>query len=109
MAVELTEAARKRILALNQKENAPGRWLRVGIRGGGCSGFMYDMGFVEEPKDNDRRYEYDDGVKLAVDRKSYLFLNGTTIDFESGLMKTGFVFNNPSASRSCSCGESFSV
>jgi len=109
MAVELTDTARLRVASLNQREGQPERWLRVGIRGGGCSGYTYDVAFVAEPKENDRRYELDDNVHLCVDRKSYLFLNGTVIDFESGLMKTGFVFNNPGAKRTCSCGESFAV
>lgn len=109
MAIALTEAARHRVVQLNEKEQAPHRWLRVGVRGGGCSGFMYDMSFVDEPRETDRRFELDGGVRVCVDRKSYLFLNGVTIDFEQTLMKTGFTFINPAAQKSCSCGESFSV
>jgi len=108
MAIDLTEAARQRVIALNSKEQAPDRWLKLGIRGGGCSGFMYSMDFVDEPGERDKRFEFDD-VKVCVDRKSYLFLNGITLDFEQTLMKTGFVFVNPAAKKSCSCGESFAL
>jgi len=108
MAIDLTDAAKQRVSALNHKEDAPDRWLKLGIRGGGCSGFMYSMDFVEEPGERDKRFEFDD-VKVCVDRKSYLFLNGITLDFEQTLMKTGFVFVNPQAKKSCSCGESFAL
>lgn len=108
MPLTLTDSAVTRIVEINANENAPQRWLRVGIRGGGCSGMMYFMDFVDDPHEGDRTYEFG-GVRVCVDKKSYLFLNGTEIDFERGLMKTGFVFNNPLAARSCSCGESFSI
>jgi iron-sulfur cluster assembly protein len=107
MAVTLTEAAKARVAALNAKAGVE-RWLRVGVRGGGCSGFKYDLSFVDAPLDGDKRFEVD-GVKLCVERKSYLFLNGTTIGFEQTAARGGFVFDNPSAERTCSCGESFSV
>ncbi|MFT6234728.1 MAG: iron-sulfur cluster assembly protein [Myxococcota bacterium] len=109
MAIDLTEAAKQRVIALNTKEEAPERWLKLGIRGGGCSGFMYSMDFVEAPGDRDKQFEFDEDVRVCVDRKSYLFLNGITLDFEQSLMKTGFVFVNPSAKKSCSCGESFTL
>ena len=108
MAIELTDAAKQRVLALNTKNESPERWLKLGIRGGGCSGFMYSMDFVDEPGERDKRFEFDD-VRVCVDRKSYLFLNGITLDFEQTLMKTGFVFVNPHAKKSCSCGESFTL
>lgn len=108
MALSLTPAAAERVREINAKENRPDRWLRVGVRGGGCSGLQYFMDFVDAPNEGDRRYALE-GVNVCVDKKSYLFLNGTELHFERSLLKTGFVFNNPLAQRSCSCGESFSV
>lgn len=109
MAVTMTSAALTRVNVIKRKRQTPDAVLRVGVRGGGCSGLSYFMDFVETPEDKDKIFEFDDGVILAVDRKSYLFLNGTEIDFQSGMMKTGFEFNNPIAGRSCSCGESFTL
>ncbi len=112
MAVELTEAAVKRVAYLKtqpDKKEGDGEWLRIGIRGGGCSGLSYFLDFVPEPGDKDKTYDFGNDVKICVDRKSYLFLNGVTVDFEEGLLKTGFVFKNPQAASSCSCGESFSI
>jgi iron-sulfur cluster assembly protein len=108
LALTLTENAIARIRELNEKEHAPSRWLRVGIRGGGCSGLTYFLDFVDEPHEGDKTFEFGP-AHVCVDKKSYLFLNGTEIDFERGLLKTGFVFNNPLATRSCSCGESFAI
>ena len=107
MPLTLTASARERIAELNRKEQKD-RWVRVGIRGGGCSGLSYFLDFVDQPGENDKTYDFE-GVKVCVDKKSYLFLNGTEVDFERSLLKTGFVFNNPLAARSCSCGESFSI
>ncbi|TNE90755.1 MAG: iron-sulfur cluster assembly accessory protein [Deltaproteobacteria bacterium] len=104
MALTLTDAA---ITRVREKRGTPDQWLKLGIRGGGCSGFMYAMDFVDEPADKDRKFEFDD-VKVCVDIKSYLFLAQTTLDFEQTLMRTGFVFKNPEAAKTCSCGESFS-
>jgi iron-sulfur cluster assembly protein len=109
MALTLTTSAADRVRELNAKENRPERWMRIGIRGGGCSGLQYFLDFVDTPKEGDREFEFGPGVRVCVDKKSYLFLNGTEVDFERGLLKTGFVFHNPMAQRSCSCGESFSV
>ena len=97
MAVSMTDAAVKRVRILCKKRQTPEAVLRVGVRGGGCSGLSYFMDFGEP------------AITLAVDRKSYLFLNGTEIDFEQTMMKSGFQFNNPIAGRSCSCGESFTM
>lgn len=108
MALTLTASAVDRIVELNHKEDKPGRWVRVGIRGGGCSGLSYFLDFVDAPGENDKTYAFGD-VRVCVDKKSYLFLNGTELDFERGLLKTGFVFHNPMATRSCSCGESFAL
>lgn len=83
-------------------------WIRLGIRGGGCSGLSYFMDFVPEPEDKDKRFEFD-GLPVCVDRKSYLYLNGTEVDFEQTLVRQGFIFNNPAATKTCSCGESFAL
>lgn len=108
MALTLTPSAAERVREMTAKDQASG-WLRVAVRGGGCSGLQYHLDFVEAPKEGDRTYDFGEGVRVCVDKKSYLFLNGTELHFERSLLKTGFVFNNPLAQRSCSCGESFTV
>ena len=82
--------------------------IRVGVKGGGCSGFQYILEIAKIENSDDRKIEQA-GVTVYIDRKSYIFLIGTEIDYEEGLMAAGFKFNNPSAKRSCGCGESFSV
>ncbi len=82
--------------------------LRVGVKGGGCSGFSYTLGFDDLTSEVDQIFEIN-GVRVAVDPKSFLYLNGTQIDFEESLMGRGFKFGNPNAAKSCGCGESFSV
>ena len=108
MALTLTDAARARVRELTTARGNADLWLKLGVRGGGCSGFSYVMDFVEGPGDGDKVFTFDD-VSVCVDRKSYLFINGIELDFESDLIRQQFVFNNPLAKRSCSCGESFSV
>lgn len=108
MAVDLTQAAIDRIDWIKNKENWQDRWLRLAVRGGGCSGFSYIVDFVEAPEEKDKRFLFGEDVNVCVDRKSYLFLNGVTLDFESDLIHTGFKFVNPGAESTCSCGESFS-
>lgn len=83
-------------------------YLRVGIKGGGCSGFTYHLSFDDQKRDGDMEIEKD-GVRLLVDLKSQLYLAGTELDFTTGLNGKGFVFNNPNATGTCGCGESFSV
>lgn len=82
--------------------------LRVSVKGGGCSGLMYDLAFDTETSADDDIFE-DQGIKIMVDKKSLLYLLGTTLDFTDGLNGTGFQFVNPNASRTCGCGESFSI
>ena len=106
MPIQFTAPATARGRELVAEKGAS--WLRLGVRSGGCSGFSYFMDFVPEPEPTDKQFEFD-GLKVCVDRKSYLFLNGIEVDFEQTLVKNGFVFNNPGAKRSCSCGESFTV
>jgi iron-sulfur cluster assembly protein len=112
MAITLTDRAVNRIRELRVKRQTPDACFRVGVRGGGCSGLAYFVDFSPAPDAKDKVFEFggeDAKVKVLIDRKSYLFLNGTEIDWKSELMKTGFEFNNPLAGKSCSCGESFSV
>lgn len=108
MAVTLTEPAIARVRDLTSRRTDEARWLRLGVRGGGCSGFSYVMDFVPAPTPDDKVFEFGD-VRVCVDKKSYLFLNGIELDFKADLIREQFVFNNPIAKRSCSCGESFSV
>lgn len=108
MALSLTDSAKDRVRELVSKREDNALWLRLGVRGGGCSGFSYVMDFVPEPTSNDKVFEFGD-VKVCVDKKSYLFLNGIVLDYEADLIRQQFVFNNPLAKRSCSCGESFAV
>jgi iron-sulfur cluster assembly protein len=107
--ITVTEKAKERIATLLQEEGRSGNHnIRVSVKGGGCSGLMYDLGFDEEIKPADQVFE-DKGVKILVDKKSLLYLLGTTLDFSDGLNGKGFQFINPNASRTCGCGESFSV
>lgn len=108
--VTITDNAVEAIKAAMAKENKSldSTYLRVGVRGGGCSGFLYDLSFVSEKRDSDTEIERD-GVRLLIDAKSQLYLAGTTLDFTSGLNGKGFVFVNPNATGTCGCGESFTV
>jgi iron-sulfur cluster assembly protein len=91
-----------------EDEGKEGLFIRVGVSGGGCSGLMYKLTFDNQELEHDAAFE-NNGIKVVVDRKSYLYLIGTTLDFSGGLNGKGFVFNNPNADRTCGCGESFSV
>ena len=82
--------------------------VRVGVKSGGCSGLSYDLKFDKSQIDGDKLFE-DNGVKIVVDTKSFLYLIGTTLEYSGGLNGAGFVFNNPNANRTCGCGESFSL
>ena len=107
--IMLTPSALQEVKRLMGQEQRPNLALRVGVKGGGCSGFSYQMGLDEAaPKQYDTLFEQD-GVKLLVDAKSQLYLDGTTIDFKAGLMGGGFEFQNPVAKKSCGCGHSFSA
>ena len=108
-SISPTEKAKDRILELRKEEGHPDAAnIRVSVKGGGCSGLMYDLGFDEKINPVDQVFE-DKGVKILVDKKSLLYLLGTTLDFSDGLNGKGFQFINPNASRTCGCGESFSV
>lgn len=105
--VTLTAPAQKEALRLLQEQIKQGLGLRLGIKGGGCSGLSYQIEF-DEKRDGDTVIEYD-GFQVYLDRKSTIYLRGVTLDFQSGLMSKGFVFQNPNAKSSCGCGESFSM
>ncbi len=93
---------------LDSDNYSPGSFVRVGVKGGGCSGLEYDLKFDNQVKEGDEVYE-DKGVKIVVDLKSLLYLYGTELDYSGGLNGKGLVFKNPNASRTCGCGESFAV
>ena len=105
--IAVTQNAASEAKRLLEKQGKPEFGLRVGVQGGGCSGLSYKLGFDQErPGDNIQQIE---GVKIFVDPKSYLYLDGTTLDFVDGLEGRGFKFLNPQAKKTCGCGESFSV
>ena len=109
MPITLSESAAREIKTIIQQQNLPADQtkLRVGVKGGGCSGFSYMLDLTEEPKgETDEELEAH-GVKILCDMKSYLYLNGTEIDFKDEVMGRGFVFKNPNATSTCGCGSSF--
>ncbi|GAB1446924.1 iron-sulfur cluster assembly accessory protein [Flammeovirgaceae bacterium] len=107
--ISVTDKAKSRISELLKEEGRTGAHnVRVSVKGGGCSGLMYDLDFDDKIEPADQVFE-DKGVKIVVDKKSLLYLLGTTLDFSDGLNGKGFQFVNPNASRTCGCGESFSI
>ena len=105
MVVKVTEAAAAKLKDLMAKDGVEGQGLRVRVKGGGCSGYEYQLAF-DTPQEGDQVFE-EGGVKVVVDPKSLLFLTGTEIDFQDGLTGTGFAIKNPNAKGSCGCGQSF--
>lgn len=109
MAIILTERAAQEVQTLITQEKLPeGTYLRLGVKGGGCSGFSYALDLTETKSESDEEFDIH-GIKVICDTKSYLYLNGTTLDFKDEIMGRGFTFSNPNASHSCGCGSSFSV
>ncbi|SFN43768.1 iron-sulfur cluster assembly protein [Bizionia echini] len=108
--IKVSETAKKKVVELMTEDgyNANTDYVRVGVKSGGCSGLSYDLKFDKAQADGDKVFE-DNGVKIIVDKKSFLYLIGTTLEYSGGLNGTGFVFNNPNANRTCGCGESFSL
>jgi iron-sulfur cluster assembly protein len=107
--ITLTPEAAQEVKRLMEKEQKPNLALRIGVKGGGCSGFSYVLSLDEAaPKQYDQVFEQG-GVKILVDMKSHLYLDGTTIGFKSALTGGGFEFNNPLAKKSCGCGTSFAA
>ncbi|MBL6668435.1 MAG: HesB/IscA family protein [Crocinitomicaceae bacterium] len=106
--ITVTDSAKKQAIRLMEDDGKEGFFIRVGVEGGGCSGLMYQLTFDNERKEDDSSF-MDNDIEVVVDKKSYLYLLGTTLDFSGGLNGKGFVFQNPNADRTCGCGESFSV
>jgi iron-sulfur cluster assembly protein len=107
--ITVTEKALAKARMLIKEENRPeDSFIRVGVAGGGCSGLTYMLEFDHVVNPNDKVFE-DKGIKIVCDKKSFLYLVGTELDFTDGLNGKGFAFNNPNASRTCGCGESFAV
>lgn len=107
--ITISEKAKEKVIKLKQDAQLGESFrLRASVTGGGCSGLSYKLDFDDETKPMDQEFE-DKGVKVVVDMKSFLYLDGTELDFSDGLNGKGFFFNNPNATRTCSCGESFSV
>lgn len=108
--IKVSETAKKKVLELmtNDGYNPTTDYVRVGVKSGGCSGLSYDLKFDNSQAEDDKVFE-DNGVKIIVSKKSFLYLIGTTLEYSGGLNGAGFVFNNPNANRTCGCGESFSL
>jgi iron-sulfur cluster assembly protein len=107
--IKVTSKAIDQINKIKEENNIPQNYaIRIGIKGGGCSGFSYHLGFDPEPREGDTIIDYDN-FKLFVDGKSLFYLTGTELDFSDGLNGKGFVFNNPNAVKTCGCGQSFGV
>ncbi len=108
--IKVSDNAKKKVVQLMTDDgfNATTDYVRVGVKSGGCSGLSYDLKFDNKQQENDKIFE-DNDVKIIVDKKSFLYLVGTTLEFSGGLNGKGFVFNNPNANRTCGCGESFSL
>ena len=108
--IKVSEKAKNKVVQLMTEDgfNPTTDYVRVGVKSGGCSGLSYDLDFDKEMQEEDKVFE-DNGVKIIVDKKSFLYLIGTTLEYSGGLNGTGFVFNNPNANRTCGCGESFSL
>ncbi len=108
--IKVSDTAKQKVVSLMTEEgfNADTDFVRVGVKSGGCSGLSYELKFDKQASDTDKVFE-DNSVRIVVDKKSFLYLVGTTLEYSGGLNGKGFVFNNPNAQRTCGCGESFSL
>ena len=108
--IKVSETAKQKAVQLMTEEgfNPQQDYIRVGVKSGGCSGLEYVLRFDDKKEEADQVFE-DNGIKIIVDKKSFLYLVGTTLEYSGGLNGKGFIFNNPNASRTCGCGESFSL
>jgi iron-sulfur cluster assembly protein len=107
--ITVSESAKQKALTLMKEDGKPeSTFIRVGVESGGCSGLSYKMEFDNQIKEGDQVFE-DKGMKIVVDKKSFLYLIGTELDYSGGLNGKGFQFKNPNAQRTCGCGESFAV
>lgn len=107
MSIEISDTAARKIRTLMAKQGIDDGGLRVGVKGGGCSGLSYIFAWEREARFGDEVFQGPEGAKLFVDKKSLLFLNGTVLDYDTSLISKGFVFNNPNAKTTCGCGSSF--
>ena len=108
LTISITEEAAQHVRRFADLDDKPNTNVRVGVKGGGCSGLTYVLELVDAPKEDDKIIE-GHGLKVFIDKKSYVFLAGTTLEYHGGLNGKGFVFNNPNAKTTCGCGTSFSV
>lgn len=108
--IKVSDTARTRVVALMNEEgfDAATDYVRVGVKSGGCSGLSYELKFDDRISETDKVFE-DNAIRIIVDKKSFLYLVGTVLEYSGGLNGKGFVFNNPNAQRTCGCGESFSL
>ncbi len=108
--VSVSETAKRKVVQLMTEEgyDASKDYVRVGVKSGGCSGLSYELKFDNDMAEGDKLFE-DNEVRILVDKRSFLYLVGTTLEYSGGLNGKGFVFNNPNAQRTCGCGESFSL
>ncbi len=106
--IKVSENAKNQAIRLMSEEGQVDYFIRVGVKGGGCSGLMYELEFDNTITETDKVME-DNDIKVVVDKKSFLYLVGTELDYSGGLNGKGFVFKNPNANRTCGCGESFSL
>ena len=108
--IKVSDVAKKKIIELMQEDgfDYSKDYVRVGVKSGGCSGLSYELKFDKESSEDDKIFT-DNDIQIIVDKKSFLYLVGTTLEYSGGLNGTGFVFNNPNAQRTCGCGESFSL
>ena len=106
--ITVSDNAREKLLSLMRESDKIVNYVRVGVKSGGCSGLSYNLDLDSKMLDSDKLFEHNE-IKLLVDEKSYLYLVGTTLNYSGGLNGKGFVFENPNASRTCGCGESFAV
>ena len=108
--IKISDIAKNKVIELmtNGGYNPNEDFIRVGVKSGGCSGLSYDLNFDKNKSDDDKVFE-DNNIKIVVDKKSFLYLVGTTLEYSGGLNGSGFIFSNPNASRTCGCGESFSL
>ena len=108
--IQVSEAAKNKVIELMKDDgfDASTDFVRVGVKSGGCSGLSYELNFDKNKNETDKVFE-DNNIKILVDKKSFLYLVGTTLEYSGGLNGKGFVFNNPNANRTCGCGESFAL
>ena len=105
--IQISELAARKIRTLMSKQGIEDGGLRVGVKGGGCSGLSYTFAWEKQARLGDEVFEGPEGAKIFVDKKSHLFLDGTTLDYDTELLSKGFVFHNPNAKSTCGCGSSF--